>query len=70
MNLQVLDKVCFTICIVCVVLGTGLSFSMIWVTYESDFAWKSWSTIAVLFGATGLTWIITKAFIGRARVEA
>ena len=32
MDLQVLNKLCLTICIVCIVVGTVLSISMIWVT--------------------------------------
>jgi len=67
MDLRVLNRVCFTICTVCIILGTLLSFSMIWVNYESEFIWKSWLTIGVLFVASGLTWIVSKAFVGRAR---
>lgn len=65
MNLQALNRVCFTICSVCIVLGTLLSLSMIWVTYPNQFVWKSWLTIVVLFLASALTWSVSKKFSGR-----
>ena len=52
MNLTVLNKLCWTICIVCIVAGTALTFSMIWGTNQSEFLWKAWTSIAVLFFAS------------------
>jgi hypothetical protein len=50
MNLQLLNRVCFTICIVCIVLGTVLSLAMIWGEIrDSSVVWKSWLTIGVFF---------------------
>ena len=66
MDLQVLNKVCFAICIVCIVVGTVLSISMIWVTYESEFLSKFWLTNGVLFLASALTLVVSKTF-GRAQ---
>lgn len=66
MNLRVLNKVCFTICIVCIVLGTVLSLGMIWGDLaDSDFVWRSWLTIGVLFLASALTLSVSKALGGR-----
>lgn len=64
MNLRVLNQICFTICIVCIVLGVVLSLSMIWVSYESDFLWRSWLTIGVFFVASTLTLVVSKQFRG------
>ena len=66
MDLQILNKVCFAICIVCIVLGTVLAISMIWVTYESAFLMKFWSTNGVIFLAAGLALIVSKIY-GRSK---
>jgi hypothetical protein len=68
MNLQYLNKICFTICIVCIVMGTVLSLAMIWGEIRSnEFAWKSWLTIGVLFLASALTLSVSKTLGGRAK---
>lgn len=70
MDLQHLNKICFTICIVCIVLGTVLSLAMIWGDIrDNDFVWKSWLTIAVLFLASALTLSVSKALGGRTKHE-
>ncbi len=67
MNLQHLNKVCFTICIVCIVLGTVLSLAMIWGDIrDSEFVWKSWLTIGVFFLSSALTLIVSKTLGARA----
>jgi len=68
MNLQNLNKVCFTICIVCIVFGTVLSLAMIWGNIrDNEFVWKSWLTIGVLFLASALTLSVSKTLGGRVR---
>ncbi|APZ92789.1 hypothetical protein Fuma_02401 [Fuerstiella marisgermanici] len=66
MNLQSLNKICFTICIVCIVLGTVLSLAMIWGEVRGNsFVWKSWLTLGVLFLASALTLSVSKTLGGR-----
>ena len=68
MNLQHLNKICFTICIVCIVLGTVLSLAMIWGEIkDNEFVWKSWLTIGVLFLASALTLSVSKTLGGRTK---
>jgi hypothetical protein len=68
MSLQILDKICFTICIVCIVAGTVLSLAMIWCEiHDNEIVWKSWATIAILFLASALTLAVSKTFAGRGR---
>jgi len=67
MDFQLLNKLCFAICIVCIVVGTVLSMSMIWVTYPSEFLTKFWSTNGVLFLAAVLALIVSKIFGGRSK---
>jgi hypothetical protein len=65
MNLAVLNKLCWTICIVCIVTGTVLSLSMIWGAYQNDTLMKAWSTIGVLFFASAATLIVSKVVGGK-----
>jgi uncharacterized membrane protein YhaH (DUF805 family) len=62
MKLYQLNKICFSICIVCIVAGTVLSLAMIWGELEdSRFMWKSWLTIGVFFLASVLTICVNNA---------
>ena len=68
MDLQKLNKVCFTICIVCVVLGTVLALAMIWGEIrDNEFVWKCWLTIGVLFLASALTMSVSKTLVGKGK---
>ena len=62
MNLQPLFVISFVLCMICVVLGSALAISMIWMTYTSQFLSKSWSTIGVVFLASLVSLIVTKSF--------
>lgn len=59
-NWQLLNRVCFTICIVCIVGGTALSLSMIWYAHESEFLVKTWGTMGVLFFAAATTLVVSR----------
>lgn len=66
MFLQRLNKICFTICIVSIVLGTVLSLAMIWGEIRSEeFVWKSWLTLIVLFLSSALTLSVSRTLMGR-----
>ncbi|QDV73004.1 hypothetical protein K2D_11740 [Planctomycetes bacterium K2D] len=65
MSLRQLEKICFTICLVCIVSGTVLSLAMIWLEVtEEEVIRKSWLTILVLFLASALTLSVSKT-LGR-----
>ena len=70
MNLAVLNRVCWTICIVSIAAGTALSFVMIWgdVIFgeqDSEFLTKAWLSIGVLFFGSAATLIVSKVLGGR-----
>ena len=62
MNLHPLNTICFTLSIVCLILGSMLAISMIWMEHSSEFLMKSWSTIGVVFLASALTLVVSKTF--------
>jgi hypothetical protein len=62
MSLQQLNTICFTVSIVCIVLGSALAISMIWMQYPSQFLERSWATIGVVFLASVVTLIVSKVF--------
>src|SRR6266581_831485 len=50
MNFTLLNRICWTICIISIAAGTALSFAMIWgQQQDNDFLTKSWLSIGVLF---------------------
>ena len=65
MNMKILNKVCFTICIVCIVLGTLLAFALIWGNGDREFLWKSELSLGVLFFASAATLSVTKTLGGK-----
>jgi hypothetical protein len=63
-DLSVLNKICWTISIVCIIAGTVLSFAMIWATLDNEFVWKAWASMGVLFFASSATLVVSKV-LGR-----
>jgi hypothetical protein len=67
MNLRTLYTICFTVSIVCIVLGSMLAISMIWLDHSNEFLWKTWSTIGVVFLASTITMVVTRMFSNRSQ---
>jgi hypothetical protein len=67
MDLRYLNRICFTICIVCIILGTVMSLAMIWFElHDNKIIWKAWLTVGVFFLASCLTLAVSNTF-GRVR---
>lgn len=62
MDLKILNKICFTICIVCIVAGVVLGLALIWGTHDSEVMWKGLGTVAVLFMGSALTLAVSSTF--------
>jgi ABC-type transport system involved in multi-copper enzyme maturation permease subunit len=62
MNLQALNKICFTICIVCIVLSTLLTFYLIWGSANNETIWRLLLSLFIVFLAAVLTLSVSRAF--------
>ena len=60
MDLSMLNRICWTVCIVCIIAGTALTFFMIWGKPENEFVWKAWTSMAVLFFASAATLVVNR----------
>jgi len=71
MDIEKLNKICFTICIICIVAGAVLSLAMIWLELQDEkIEWKSWLTIGVFFLASALTLSVSKTLAWKSRDKA
>jgi hypothetical protein len=59
--MRMLTKLCFTMCIICIVVGTVLSMAMIWgAVSDREFLWKCWLSVSVMFLASALTLAVAR----------
>jgi hypothetical protein len=60
-----INKICFAICILCIVAGSTISILAIWgVVDAEDAMWKSLATIGVVFSASLLTVLVNRILLG------
>jgi hypothetical protein len=69
MDTQKLNKICFTLCIVTVVLATLLAFALIWGSGDKEFLWKGELSVGVLFLASAVTLSVSKSLGGKANKD-
>jgi hypothetical protein len=62
MDIKKLNKICFTICIVCIITGIVLGLALIWGSHDSEVLWKGLGTVLVLFFGSALTLSVSNAF--------
>ena len=53
--LKIVNRICYTICIICIVAGVVLGLRIIWGDRQGPDHWKYLATILVLFLASSLT---------------
>ena len=65
MNYELINSVCYYVCMSSIAVGAALGLASVWVKdlWESDFAQKSWVTMGVLFVASALGAIVTKLLV-------
>jgi hypothetical protein len=64
-----LNKICFITCVVCIVIGTLLSLSVIWFEVHDELVVKSWLTIIVFFLASITTMVVNQVFNYRGKSD-
>ena len=62
MDLRELSKICFTICIVCIILGVVTSLLMIWTPGIHYLLWRLLATIGVVFLGAAATLSVNRTF--------
>ncbi len=70
MNMNALNKICFTICLVTVVLAMLLAFALIWGGGDKEFLWKGELSGGVLFCASAATLSVGKSLEGKESTKA
>jgi hypothetical protein len=65
MDLKTLNRICFTICLVCIVVGVVFSLAIIWASISNQYIWKSYATLGVVFAGAALTLSVSKTFASR-----
>ena len=53
--LSVVNRLCYVVCVLAIVIGATLSIVAIWSDFDDDLMWKGISTALVLFTAGVLT---------------
>jgi hypothetical protein len=62
MGLKTLNRICFMICIICIVAGIVLGLALIWGSPDSAVMWKGLGTVLILFTGSALTLAVSKTF--------
>jgi hypothetical protein len=62
-----LNTVCYTICIICIVAAVVIALTLIWGDLENELIWKSLVTVGVFFLASALTLSVNRMIEGRGR---
>jgi len=64
-NIAIINKICFTICILAIILGLGVGMLIIWTDLDREWFWKSFLSLALLFFASLTTLSVTKVLGNR-----
>jgi hypothetical protein len=68
---KVINKICFVVCILCIVAGSTVSILAIWGVVDAEATlWKALSTFTVIFFASLLTVLVNKMLLGARRLES
>ena len=56
MDLKNIRSICFTVCILSIIIGLLLGLALIWgIVKDSEFAWKVFMTLGLFFVSASLT---------------
>ncbi|GAA5504880.1 hypothetical protein Rcae01_00319 [Novipirellula caenicola] len=63
--MKTLNKVCFAICMICILFAVVTSISMIWTPGIDELKWRLLATDGVVFLGSVSTMTVAKAYGGR-----
>ena len=66
MDLRVLNKICFTISIVSILVSVVIALSMIWTPGINETMWRLLGTVGIVFLGSSATLSVSKAFGSKA----
>ena len=61
MDLSKLNRICFAVCIVCIVIGMVLALKMVWGPRDSAI-WKAWISVGIVFFSSILALLVSKTY--------
>ena len=61
---QALNKICFSICIVSIVVGMLLGMVMVWTPGVSEVLWRLMGTVAIVFFGASATLTVSRTYMG------
>lgn len=64
MNPHSLNKVCFTVCIVCIIVGVLLGLIMVWTPGVSEVLWRLMATVGIVFLGASATLTVSRTYLG------
>lgn len=70
MNPYNLNKICFTICIVCIVVGVVLGLVMVWTPGVSEVLWRLMATVGIVFLGASATLTVSRTYLGPADAKS
>jgi NADH:ubiquinone oxidoreductase subunit 2 (subunit N) len=69
MNMQIVNRICYVIAIVCIIAGVAYGLTLVWVESWRVDAWKGLATLSIVFLGAIMTLSVNQVFMrgGRRR---
>ena len=64
MKTQDLNKICFAICIVCIIVGVLLGLTMVWTPGVNEVLWRLMATVGIVFLGASATLTVSRTYMG------
>ncbi len=64
MKTATLNKVCFAICITCIMVGVLLGMIMVWTPGINETLWRLMATVGIVFLGASATLTVSRTYMG------
>lgn len=64
MNIQILNRICFAICIVSIITGVLIGLLMVWTPGIDEVLWRLMATVGIVFLGASATLTVSRTYIG------